>query len=714
MLSEAYLLWQALQRAEIIPEQTHPRLKKPGKSGGPCLRVRLGQNGEVLTLEPTADDEWPGLWTIMEGNQNSFPVVRLKEPLLAVPPPSEKGAPPGPADGFWKTARQKGPAGLKGAQDALLDALDRFPIRSPSARSNDLWKRLRDLKAAELEAVCQSSSDLDPVSELAHRFRAATVDIEALRLQFASTTRQQLLSGWPEGMEAAAQLLAGSPGGSTSLQLAFDLDAQSPSIYGAKFRAMLARTLPTSDADATGKTHPAASCAFTGVPGRLLVSPFPKVRLPVLNRDFPLSSMFEEAGCNERYGLTGSLVVPVSEGTARAMQDALTYIVSAERQGKTWRGVASGRFETQGGRRIEKQDLIIAYVDGKPDLDAAVATLFGGGGAGDETGFEVAAQAVCEALEGIAQEQPDSRLNLFLIRQVSLGQAQVALSEEPSVPQVLEAARRWQRAAGNIPPIALPVRIGKGRGFEWRAPQTPYPDRVVRLLSYQWILDRTRKSPSPRVELEEVLDLMLEKTGRWERAAQHLLDLALQRTTGLLIGVFAAALRGDALERYPSSAGEAALGAASVLGILLHSLGRDKESYMNSPAFLTGRLLALADLLHREYCRHVRGGSLPSQLIGNALMPVARDSLLGALDRLGERLRIYKAWAEKFDGSEARLAKWALGQMGTVATGLADAVLPTTMGQTERAELLLGYIARLANSGSSDLAETGEGREMNQ
>lgn len=115
---------------------------------------------------------------------------------------------------------------------------------------------------------------------------------------------------------------------------------------------------------------------------------------------------------------------------------------------------------------------------------------------------------------------------------------------------------------------------------------------------------------------------------------------------------------------------------------------------MNGPAFLLGRLLSLADTLHREYCTHVRDGNIPPQLIGNALMPAAAERPQDALDRLRERIMIYKAWADKGTGDKYRLAKWAVSQMGQVCNQLAELTLPTEPGQPFRAELFLGYMAR--------------------
>ena len=123
---------------------------------------------------------------------------------------------------------------------------------------------------------------------------------------------------------------------------------------------------------------------------------------------------------------------------------------------------------------------------------------------------------------------------------------------------------------------------------------------------------------------------------------------------------------------------------------------------MSGPAFLVGRLLSLADTLHREYCQHVRGGEIPPQLIGNGLMPAAADNATDAVDRLRERMMIYKAWADKVNGDKYRLAKWAVGQMGQVCQELSESELPVETNQAFRAELFLGYMARQGGEKQSE------------
>ena len=138
---------------------------------------------------------------------------------------------------------------------------------------------------------------------------------------------------------------------------------------------------------------------------------------------------------------------------------------------------------------------------------------------------------------------------------------------------------------------------------------------------------------------------------------------------------------------------------------------------MSEPAFLLGRMLALADVLHAQYCTVVRGDDLPPQLLGNQHFAMASDRPGRALAVLGDRLRVYQGWATtarvKPDSPESaqrgiRLAKWALARMGEVTSQLAGRVPVGSFGDAGRAEMLLGYLSRE----TKDAAEE-EGVERN-
>jgi hypothetical protein len=364
--------------------------------------------------------------------------------------------------------------------------------------------------------------------------------------------------------------------------------------------------------------------------------------------------------------------------------------------------VANGKFETSAGRKKERADLLIVYVDGQPITDIEVADIFGTDPGQQQKQFAVDTRAICAALEGIVKKRPQSRLNIILLRKADKEKKQVVLAESPTVQEVLDAARLWQKGAANVPDVTVPIPGPKGqKGIEGR-PNAPYPDQVVRLLAEEWVTLGMRSNKVEGVGLSQVLDFMLRKQGKWESTARQMLHLALHRTCPLFLGVFGA-LHANDLQRwqaYRPESRETTLRAVSVLGILLHSLGRRKETYVSDTAFLIGQLLSRADTLHREYCRLVRNGSIPPQLIGNGLMPVAADNPADAVDRLRERINVYKAWADQGRGEEHALAKWAVGEIGRVCQ-LLPRPLPSRTDQAFRAELFLGYMARTPAKGGS-------------
>ncbi len=699
MLSETFVLRQALERAGLQIPGGHPRVKTPGRSTGPCLRVRLDNQGHAITVEAVTEEEWRGLWTVMEGNQNSFPVVRIKEPLFDVPRSSDIWRKLGFDD---QGRRKKSPDNtirLSVLTDVLTSASQRF-----SKKSQSDWQRLRRKSSELLEHTNSDDAEHAALRELGRCFKNAANNPKALLREIADRAVQGVQQARLDALDTVEALLVGKripargQRPQMTIQLAFDLDDDHSfprRLYSQQIREHVKRILPTEQ-EKPRNEHPAPACAYTGEALPLQLAAFPKVKLPVLNKEFPLVSMFRKAACNKRYGLTDARVVPVAKEVALRMQSALTWIVADERKGKTWRAVANGKFETAHGRKRELYDLLVVYVDGKPEIDAHVADLFGTDERQQRKQFEVDAQAVCEALDGVERERPGSRLNLFLLRKASEGQAHIAVAESPLVREVLAAARWWQQASANVPDVVLPLPGEKGQRSTQGRPRAPYPDQVVRLLSEEWVTNGTRSNKAYGIGLGEVLGLMLRKPGEWEPGARRILDLTVRRLAPLLLGV-SGAMHAQDVQRwddYPVRSREIVLRAVSLLGILLDAIGQRKETYMSGVAFSVGRLLSLSDTLHREYCKRVRGGSIPPQLIGNALMPAAADNPENAVDRLRERMTIYKAWADKGDGEEYRLAKWAVGQMGQVCHHLAQLHLPTETDQAFRAELFLGYLAR--------------------
>lgn len=769
MLSETWRLWQALERSNLNPPPKHRRVFTPGRTL-PCLRVRLGKGGTVCSVESVGDGDWP-TWTVMEGKQNSFPVVRISDPLLDLPREHQ----------VWKKLgfdekgkrRKQSPERRREVLEEIVGLVGSGQV---SSKGNDLWKRLRDNKACELLWVGRKGGpELKAAGILALRFRKTAVSPDALLKDVSEMAIARLKQGQLDALDAVEQLLVGKgprrldgKRPPTKVQLAFDLvseDRFPAGVYGDRTRKALIFHLPQNlsprwKQDKLSGVYQGHVDAFTGEQADLEDKTFPFVELPtsssrlnnrpVGRKAFPLSSMFSAARCNKRYGMTDAQVFPLARLRATRLKEALEYITLDERRERTWQHVSSGRFETRNGRKIEKPDLLIAYVEEKPVIDAKTAAYFGQGPAETAAKFEIDAAAVCDALRGVARERPGSRLNLFLIRETSKGQAQVVLSESPTIEEVLASAGRWEKAgSGNLPPIVLALPPPEqGQKVVDAGPMTPYPDQVVRLLSYQWVRDGSspkrpngkRQEPKQAVVgpgLAEVLALMLRTEGKWQPTARRLLSMVLQRLTPLLIGVFGAARafgprqdskRDEQLSDYLRDSRLAALRAVAVLGILLDALDCRKEVYMENAPYQVGQVLALADTIHKDYCVVVRKGSLPNSLIGTGLMRRALDSPAAALAELAERMIEYLRWAkttappkppdrnmpeqEQKRQKQMRRAYFetcdALKLYQPLAAALGNAVLPIECTDVMKAQLLLGFLASPPESGDEEDRKDGE------
>jgi len=136
---------------------------------------------------------------------------------------------------------------------------------------------------------------------------------------------------------------------------------------------------------------------------------------------------------------------------------------------------------------------------------------------------------------------------------------------------------------------------------------------------------------------------------------------------------------------------------------------------MEGRDYLLGQFLQCADELHLLYCEHVRGGSVPPQLIGNAAMPMALENPAKAVEVLGARVPVYFAWLTQKASAKVRPADDGVTQrkfsdmndaekstlraksisrrLGELSAEL-KGKLDTPVSLTGRAELLLGYLAR--------------------
>ena len=124
---------------------------------------------------------------------------------------------------------------------------------------------------------------------------------------------------------------------------------------------------------------------------------------------------------------------------------------------------------------------------------------------------------------------------------------------------------------------------------------------------------------------------------------------------------------------------------------------------MGDIPYLLGQILKISDELHTFYCKIVRAGSVPPQLIGNSLMISAFETPERALAQLGQRIIPYIAWAQQYrtkkceiKGEESWRAAWYLSlyeRNVNVFKELKETLHNARFGDKEKAELFIGYLA---------------------
>src|SRR5208337_1083150 len=184
---------------------------------------------------------------------------------------------------------------------------------------------------------------------------------------------------------------------------------------------------------------------------------------------------------------------------------------------------------------------------------------------------------------------------------------------------------------------------------------TPFPLQISDCLNRVWKLDGTTTDEVKSLPKSSGIELLLDETATL-RQAPHLLAVALQNGKGLFLSLGKALHCNEALKLEGLNKQKQLMPA--ILGLLLWKLGIQKEVYMSNAPYLVGRMLKLADELHALYCKEVRNGSLPSQLLGNALMAAALDSPTQAVAQLALRIAPYLGWARTNSTGVAGLSRY--------------------------------------------------------
>lgn len=701
MISELYTLHESLRRCGIDPEKSHPWMTYHKKEDG--FVIGLDEDGYANRIEFLSKQHMADVWKVMPSNQESFPVINLKVPVW-LPLESVENI----------RASLKGKKGKERIEQvkAICSLSDLYP----HGKGEDINKYLQKFNnrfsgfPEELDVIIRPVLGADCiVLDLLNRVKKIGNQSGQFLRQLSELAINASLEGRLDAWDLVEQLLLGKwnekANAYKGLDIPIVLDVDKYSDYPFRvFDDVVKKQVNDALFQQKEVEISQGVCSLSGTYGELENDKFPQPKLPILGQSY-LYSMNKDAKCHTRYGRISAASYPLNKGLTVELQNSLLFIAANERKGKTWCSVP--------GNSRKERNLLIAYLERMPVNDIDFGFL--GEQENMEGEFEASAKKVCEALRGNPAISVDDELRVFVLKSVDKARRQVLFNSVFSVSNIIDGNELWLKGAANHPLFSLAVPLKKGGKAKALAPLCPSPSEIMRLFHFLWIRNGLERSEVHGCRLNDVYDLMFADPYLSKKLCNQFLKLVLRQLHSLLIGIGGALHLGQAnldfqysLDKYSIESKKATLVAVGLIAILLYKLGFKKEDYMNEIAFQIGRMLSLVDILHREYSKAVRD-DIPNQLLGNSMMKTALDNPQRALARLNQRLLVYKAWVDK-GGEEAKLARWAVSEMGKIACGLENCDLDIRLDDIGQAKMLLGYLARYENQNKGEEHAT-DGKE---
>jgi hypothetical protein len=726
MLNELLMADRGAREANLKVIERHPDLKDARSV--PTLVVMLGLDGQVVSIQPLPPEVKP--WALRDGKQNSFPFVQ-KVPLALAAPPSE-------AELRSKALDRRAEPSSRRAALRELAATGQFCAGvSPGWPGSGLVARLRE-RHRQLRALEGTPGSV--VLTTIERFIRAVEphgNPESQRLLQTVAERlagELLHSAQDDWLEVATNLLIGEYQKSKNSwesrgALLFDAAGAELPIYDRKIVfQQVSQALIQAEGDG-GEAREKATCALTGRQSTLLSGSFPEPSLPVLGPTL-LFARNPDIAAHGRYGRFSTNTMPVGKDTAIRLAAVFEALTSADRRGVTWVPIP--------GEAPQQRDLLLAFVERVPE--AAAAGLLAQEEADRDLSEEVPNTAEMAAAESIAafEKRTERVINavcarvgadfrgttvrVAVFRNVDPANRKVVCVGTATVGELHQAAVNWAGGERNVPEwVKLPMFSKSERTTSPAAPPHVAPLGVIPFSRQLFVRRGRQRQEVIGLPAAEALALFLgpvgEKVGLAHRRVTRLLRLVLGRRGQLVSGTAHTIWRGAGTREQFDI--REALRTVTMLGVLLHKLGRAKEEYMSATAFKLGQLLAAADVVHAGYCADVRGGSLPPSLLGNQVFNLAQSAPDKALATLSRRWKPYEGWAQKAArdrgraerlmaskskddkqrGWDIRVALRHAREMKPLAQELAASFAECRLPDDAfRAELLLGYIAGLPKS----------------
>lgn len=708
MLAELLQLSRNLKLQGVPVGLVHRDYRPPGRYPSE-IRALISLDGTVSDLDSLSPDDMGGLWTLvaLERKRKFFPAIRPPKPLITLDL----------EDTRWSALKEP-------SSDFLLSLIDEqrghfadCVLQCDGQADRILqWPEEDNVSLARLQGFARAFKEFSRTPS-----RTTELLINAIRDRLGRPSSVKL-------RQALGTLLVGTRKEAKGkkaqveykVQVLLDLKAPDDlgfTIYHPRIQRIVLEQLIAED----------------GIDS-VLKEPFPAwSRPPLISMPIAPFSKFSDARCNFRYGKADEQGFVVTTSTAQQLVAALKTVTSDEFLGKTWHPLHTGMIEQKKNRKVKACDILIAYpswdiqtlstvdIIASPKLNTTpkekirAAKRFG----------EMAEPLLTSMKQRQTSSSIPDYLTILLIRQISNGQIQLAYSAQSTLSDSITAIEAWNESEDNLPPqLRVPLPVGESRNeYRLLKPRLLFPEDISYLLSRQWIRDGSECTLLHGPAIGVVLDLFLRRSGVWRQCAEDLLEMTLARAAPLLIAAGnvlhrdgapnwghwrafgpGGASKGKRDPRYDTAS------VLSLLGTLLFALNSDRRRYMNEKAFLVGKLLTMADELHRCYCIVVRDGDIPPSLLGNGLVSRASDSPASALADLLDRSRIYIGWAKtaptpsrkpKENDDDYKQRKEAVNSAREVLRymqPLADDLrredsLKQELTTEEKAHLLLGYLS---------------------
>ncbi len=668
MLNEGILLARgtATVRQGGNPVSWHQLLPRC-QTKQPGLRVYLDTGGRICRVEQVNDFSQFRMYEKDRGK--SFPVLKLRTIFVSDSVPRKAGA--------------------------LVSFLG-FQLEQGSASGwdSDMFKKLRDVlhrEALVLEGLLASPSEKgQALLNLCESTRR--VDVERFPLELAAWLITEASRGSIDVTKKPFSTLLvrkRSPGKSArGVYAQFEPEGNFPlPAFHEDSLAELNRRLHEVDQESDAKQASGADGALKDAFGGSLEGfreTFPDVALPGNLGRARLFAKAKAANCFRRYSLIEAEAFPVGRKSRQQIKDAFEWAFDQEREGKVWRLLPSGGIGSP---------LLVCYVDepqnqATPDLgdfffgvSAASATAI------SQSTYEAKAEDLLQTLDGIASRFPDAGVRVFIVTKIGKSRTQIELSQRIAIPALKAAAETWQEGAKNVPIVLLPEP-------QW----TPFPEQVVDSLNTSWIMSSAVSKKVHGFKAGDGVHLLL--AGGEDRLVTEALSAHVKNSYQFFTRWREEWRKAEFTDRQRTRrknedasdsdrAWHLICRGVPTLGILLFKLKETKDHYMSNTPYQIGQLMALVDDLHFEYCQKARDGEIASQLLGNSMMRIAYDNPQRALQTLYQRLMPYLNWAKT--RKDRPWAYWPIRDLGDRLRQASFAIPPS---EADRAEILLGYLAK--------------------